>query len=133
MDVTRSEIFFAQAVILVEGQSEQFLIPRFAELLQAPLDEVGISVCAVAGTHFAAYDDLLEHLNIPHVIVTDGDPDGAGRSLGVKRALRLLERRGIELGKKDTQEVAAAEGIFVNSSTPRTRVTCPRSLYQSLS
>ena len=78
IDVSRGEIFFARGVILVEGDAERFLVPAFAEALDIPLDMLGITVCSVGGTNFTPYVKLLgpEGLNIPHVILTDRDPNG---------------------------------------------------------
>ena len=65
-------------MILVEGDAERFLVPAFAEALDIPLDMLGITVCSVGGTNFTPYVKLLgpQGLNIPHVILTDRDPNG---------------------------------------------------------
>lgn len=47
LDVKRGEIYLGKAVILVEGIAEEYLVPRFAELLGKPLDEKGIIICNV--------------------------------------------------------------------------------------
>ena len=52
LDVTRAEILFARGVLLVEGDAERFLVPALAEGLGHVLDELGITVCSVAGTNF---------------------------------------------------------------------------------
>ena len=74
LDVNRSEMLFAKGVILVEGIAEEYLIPQFAKnLFGQDLDQLGISVCSVNGTHFADFVKLLNYINIPFVVVTDGD------------------------------------------------------------
>ena len=74
LDVNRSEILFAKGVILVEGIAEEYLIPQFAKkLFGQDLDQMGISVCSVNGTHFEDFVKLLNYINIPFVVVTDGD------------------------------------------------------------
>lgn len=74
LDVNRSEILFAKGVILVEGIAEEYLIPEFAkQMFQKDLDQMGISVCSVNGTYFNDFCKLLNHVNIPFVIITDGD------------------------------------------------------------
>lgn len=76
LDVNRSEILFAKGVILVEGIAEEYLIPQFAKkLFGQDLDQMGISVCSVNGTHFEDFVKLLNYINIPFVVVTDGDND----------------------------------------------------------
>lgn len=76
LDVTRGEILFSRGVILVEGDAELYVVPAFANNLEIPLDQKGISVCSVHGTDFVPYARLLGEnaLNIPFVIITDADP-----------------------------------------------------------
>lgn len=73
LDVKRGEIFLAKGVILVEGIAEEYIVPRFAELLKKPLDEAGIVICNVNCTAFKPYIKLLGYLQIPFVVITDGD------------------------------------------------------------
>jgi len=124
IDVSRGEIFFARGVILVEGDAERFLIPAFAEELEIPLDMLGITVCSVSGTNFTPYVKLLgpQGLNIPHVILTDRDPNGAKPPLVRRRLINVL--RLVEDGVNYTPlnadaVIARAEpfGYFVNSNT----------------
>lgn len=86
LDFTRAEMLFARGVILVEGDAERFLVPRFAEELAADLDGLGITICSVAGTNFTPYAKFLEALQIPFSIITDFDPDG---DRGQKRTVAL--------------------------------------------
>lgn len=124
IDVSRGEIFFARGVILVEGDAERFLVPAFAEALDIPLDMLGITVCSVSGTNFTPYVKLLgpEGLNIPHVILTDRDPNGTKPPLVRRRlinVLRLVED-GVNYAPLDADAVIArAEpfGYLVNSNT----------------
>lgn len=124
IDVSRGEIFFARGIILVEGDAERFLVPTFAEALDIPLDMLGITVCSVGGTNFTPYVKLLgpQGLNIPHVILTDRDPNGTKPPLVRRRlinVLRLVED-GINYTPMDADAVIArAEpfGYFVNGNT----------------
>ena len=124
IDVSRGEIFFARGVILVEGDAERFLIPAFAEVLDIPLDMFGITVCSVSGTNFTPYVKLLgpQGLNIPHVILTDRDPNGTKTPLVRRRLVNVL--RLVEDGVNYTSlnadaVIARAEpfGYFVNTNT----------------
>ncbi len=78
IDVTRGELFFSKAVILVEGDAERFLLPTLAKLYDETLDfdAMGITICSIAGTNFAPYVKLLgpKGLDIPFVVLTDFDP-----------------------------------------------------------
>lgn len=73
LDVKRGEIYLGKAVLLVEGIAEEYLVPRFAELLGKPLDEKGIVVCNINCTNFTPYVKLLHSLDIPYAVITDGD------------------------------------------------------------
>lgn len=73
VDIKRGEIYLGKGIILVEGIAEEYLIPRFAELIGKPLDEKGIVVCNVNSTNFKPYAKLLMNLKIPFVVITDGD------------------------------------------------------------
>jgi putative ATP-dependent endonuclease of OLD family len=90
LDVTRAEMLFSRGVILVEGDAERFLVPVFAAKLGTPLDQLGITVCSVAGTNFTPYAKFLTGLGIPFSIVTDWDPRGERKPLGYNRALNLV-------------------------------------------
>jgi putative ATP-dependent endonuclease of OLD family len=124
IDVTRGELFFARGIILVEGDAERFLIPAFANILGIHLDELGISVCSVSGTNFAPYVKLLGHtgLDIPHVVLTDRDPNGTKQPRARRRLISLLEivEDGLDysdMGADDIFSYAEQFGYFVNSNT----------------
>ncbi|WP_428395586.1 ATP-dependent nuclease [Lichenicoccus sp.] len=123
IDVTRAELFFSRGIILVEGDAERFLIPAFANVLNIPLDALGISVCSVAGTNFEPFVKLLgpKGLNIPFVILSDRDLVG-GRDYGLNRVKRILKilRPNLTLAAMETEAILSAghtSGIFLNRST----------------
>lgn len=91
LDVTRGEVLFAKGVLLVEGEAEQYMLPVLAELNGYKLDELGITVCSVGGTHFLTYLKFLgpNGLNIPCAVVTDADPDV--QTTGLARVRKLVE------------------------------------------
>lgn len=76
LDVSRAELLFCSAAILVEGTAEVYLVPAIAQALGFNLDAHGVIVANIKGTDFRPFRRLLgkESLNIPHAIVTDGDP-----------------------------------------------------------
>ncbi|XRE44493.1 hypothetical protein ACIVBQ_002697 [Tenacibaculum discolor] len=73
LDSKRGEIYFGKGVILVEGITEEYMIPKVADLLDSNLDDLGIIVCNVHSTNFKPYIQILESLNIPWCLITDGD------------------------------------------------------------
>lgn len=135
LDFTRAEVLFARGVILVEGDAERFLIPKFADELAVDLDSLGISICSVAGTNFTPYAKFLEALKIPFSIITDFDPDG---DRGQKRTVslaRLLDRmRTRKYNKSYFDELLETDqwtrfdksieefGVFTNGDTLETEL-----------
>ena len=93
LDVTRGEMLFAKGVLLVEGEAERFLLPALANANGIDFDELGISVCSVAGTNFSPYIELLGErgLRLPVAVLTDGDPAEDGAKRGEERVLQLLQ------------------------------------------
>ena len=92
LDVTRAEMLFARGVILVEGDAERFLIPRFAAVLDHSFDKLGITVCSVAGTNFLPYVKFLSALSIPFAVLTDWDPRGDDKvPYGYNRMMKLVK------------------------------------------
>lgn len=76
----RSDMLFARSVILVEGQSELFSLPCFAQKIKYDFDKSGVSVVFVNGKgNFPTYHQILQAFGIPHIIFADGDGDRAGK------------------------------------------------------
>lgn len=76
LDATRSNLLYARRVMLVEGPAELFVIPRLIKKVAGiDLDEAGVAVVPIFGTHFAAYARLFGAGGIQKrcAIVTDGD------------------------------------------------------------
>lgn len=73
LDAKRGEIYFGKGVLLVEGITEEYIVPRAAELMGTSLDDLGIVICNVHSTNFKPYVQMLEILNIPWCLMTDGD------------------------------------------------------------
>lgn len=55
LDVTKSNLFFAKGVLIVEGDAENILLPTIAELLGHPLEDYGVSVVNVGNTAYARF------------------------------------------------------------------------------
>jgi putative ATP-dependent endonuclease of the OLD family len=124
IDVTRGEMMFAKGVLLVEGEAETYVVPALGKLMGHDFDELGISVCSVAGTNFEPYVKLLGPggLDIPFAVLTDFDPMEGGKNLGEKRIVSLLEHLVPEktrAGKERSELVgiAKAHGLFLNEYT----------------
>ena len=69
--LTHCDMFFADAIILVEGPAEKILVPSF--LANAGLESYYISVIEVNGRHAHSFRSLINKIGIPTLIVTDID------------------------------------------------------------
>ena len=77
MDITRSTLYFAKGVILVEGISEAILIPVLAKRMGIDLRKKQISVIPICGVSFEIFKKIFNKdvFDIPVAIITDGDPE----------------------------------------------------------
>ncbi|MDA8238741.1 MAG: AAA family ATPase [Nitrospiraceae bacterium] len=84
LDVTKSNLFFAKGVIMVEGWAEEILLPALARimkksgLISKDLTEAGVSIVNVGGTSFLRYSKVFvrkegPEMDVPVSIVTDID------------------------------------------------------------
>lgn len=79
-DISRSELFFARKVILVEGETEKQLIPYWASKLTEQrngLDFSSLNICVTncgGKTTFTAFMKVMNNLKIPYVVLHDVDP-----------------------------------------------------------
>jgi len=76
LDATRSELFFASGVILVEGVAEQFIVPAIAKAVYSMnLTEHNISTIPIHSRQFAPFMKLFQvgQFEIPVATIIDGD------------------------------------------------------------
>ncbi len=81
LDATKANLFFSKGIILVEGWSEELLIPALAKKVLGgdSLAERGVSVVNVGSTAFLRYSKIFQRedassiLDIPVAIITDLD------------------------------------------------------------
>jgi len=79
LDVTKSNLFFARGVILVEGWSEELLIPEIAKKINCDLTKKEISIVNVGSTAYLDFAKVFlrkeneNELKVPVSIVTDLD------------------------------------------------------------
>ena len=124
LDVTRGELLFARGVLLVEGEAEEYLVPVLARLNGYNLDELGVSICSVGGTHFLPYLKFLGPggLDIPCAVLTDTNPKNDGTSYGLPRLKKLLvQLAGAEgvagLDAEELLNLGRTHGVFLTDHT----------------
>ena len=89
------ELYFANLVILGEGDSEETVLPRLAEALGIDLDPSFVAFAPLGGRHVNHFWRLLDSLDIPHLTILDFDlgRHGAG-VMRLKYAYDQLEAIG---------------------------------------
>lgn len=114
-DLSRSELFFSKKVVLVEGDTEKFIIPFWASRLalkdkKYDFSAGNISVIECGGkTNLHIFMRVLNKFSIPYVVIYDVDPidfpeDKPEKSDEEKQRLRMFHENAFIEG-------AIAEGI----------------------
>ncbi|UOW03937.1 AAA family ATPase [Clavibacter michiganensis subsp. michiganensis] len=78
--VQHAEIFFADALILVEGSAERMLVPLMIKEHHPDLHQAFVSMLEIGGSHAHRLRPLIDALKIPTLIITDLDPKTVGGS-----------------------------------------------------
>jgi putative ATP-dependent endonuclease of the OLD family len=135
LDVTKSNLFFARGVIMVEGWAEEILLPPLAKkmkragMIARDLTEAGVSVVNVGGTSFLRYSRIFVRketptMDAPVAIVTDVDVaayskvarlDADGKAVkdeGGKPIYDYLERQAELVAQETSQEIAKKESSY---------------------
>lgn len=73
LTLTRSDLFFADKAILVEGTSERLMVPKSIEKTANRLASQYITIMEVGGAYAHLFFPLLDFLKIPSLIITDID------------------------------------------------------------
>lgn len=74
-----SDLFFADAAILVEGPAERMLVPHFIRRKYPFLNQCYITMLEIGGSHAHRLKPLIDELKLLTVVITDldaGDPAG---------------------------------------------------------
>lgn len=73
LKLTHCDLFFADAVILVEGTVEKLLLPLMIEKSAPILNQMYLTILEVGGAYANRFASLLEFLGVPYLIITDLD------------------------------------------------------------
>lgn len=88
LKTTHCDLFFADAVIMVEGAAERILLPHFIENCYPTLDQAYISILEINGRHAHRLKSLIEQLGIICLIITDID------TVEPKKKASVIPQRG---------------------------------------
>lgn len=110
LTLTRSDLFFADKAILVEGTSERLIIPKAIEKAAAKLSSQYVTLLEVGGAYAHKFFPLLEFLGLPSLIITD--IDSVGVQDGAKR------RTAVRVHSGDRTSNATINHWFLDNSLP---------------
>ena len=78
LDATKSNLFFAKGLIMVEGDAENLLIPAIADVMDKPLNKYGVSIVNVGSTAYKRYVNIFKRndkqsFGMPVAVISDLD------------------------------------------------------------
>ncbi len=73
---SRGELLFARCWLLVEGESEFWILDGLARLLKRPIDKWGVRIVTFQHSGQACLLKTANGLGIPWFLLADGDPAG---------------------------------------------------------
>lgn len=85
--IQHADVFFADALILVEGPAERMLIPHFIEKRHPAVHHAYVTMLEIGGSHAHRLRPLIEALKIPTLVITDIDPQLEGKSTPTARSV----------------------------------------------
>lgn len=86
--VHHADVFFADALILVEGAAERMLIPHFIKNGHPTVHHAYVTMLEIGGSHAHRLRPLIDALKIPTLVVTDIDPQLDNYSKPTARATK---------------------------------------------
>ncbi|MGB4984498.1 MAG: AAA family ATPase [Erysipelotrichaceae bacterium] len=75
LDVTRSDMLFADKVILVEGLAEKLLLPKFMDKCKKSYEDYHISIVEIGGKHFDHFLKLFANNSVCKQVLCITDTD----------------------------------------------------------
>jgi putative ATP-dependent endonuclease of the OLD family len=108
----RNEGFFAKRVLLVEGDTEEYALPIYADAIGLPLDMLGLSIVQCGGK--CSMDRLyriFNELGIPCYMLFDYDKNNLDKSI-VEKSKELLSLAGEKPNPPDVPLISERVACF---------------------
>lgn len=99
LKATHCDLFFADAVILIEGSAERMLLPQFIQHDFKKLGQSYVSILEVSGSHAHTLLPLIEHLQLTTLIITDLDSAEINE---MEKLIKVPPKRGTGLVSRNT-------------------------------
>ncbi|MFK4389880.1 putative ATP-dependent endonuclease of OLD family [Peribacillus frigoritolerans] len=95
LDAITADVFFVNAVLLVEGPSEKLFYTALSKRLNIDLDRLNVSIISVNGVGFKPYIKICLALDIPFVLRTDNDIFNKTKKISDTETQELLYQAGV--------------------------------------
>jgi hypothetical protein len=93
-DAERGEVFLSRAAVLVEGRTEQLVLPFVFLALGHDVDREAISIVECGGkSNLPLFAEVCRAVGVPYVVVHDRDAPAGSRPSAAERALNALIAR----------------------------------------
>ncbi len=97
LDSTKANLFFANGVIMVEGDAENILLPTIAKQMGKSLSDYGVSIVNVGSVAFLRYSKIFlrqsePHFTVPVAVITDVDVKPFESKVKIKNVTSGVER-----------------------------------------
>ena len=154
LDATRSDMLFADKVILVEGIAERLLLPYFMEKCGYPYEDEHVSIVEIGGKHFEHFVELFNGnaLKKKVLCITDKDFSWINEEIKFKtwksysedtptHIEKLTERFAFEEFKIVTQkcggrtfedELFLANSENIDTAVELLKIALPESLHETI-
>ncbi len=113
-DAERKELFFAKAVLLVEGATEKVALPLAFKVLNHDINRIGISIVEVGGkTKFPLFVSVLNALKIPYAVLADYDIKLIDENMTEDQKKRISEKNAKHVRwNKDIENFCQKGSLF---------------------
>jgi len=113
-DAERKELFFAKAVLLVEGATEKIALPLAFKAMGYDINRLGISVVEVGGkTKFPLFIKVLKALHIPYAVLADHDIRAVNGTIQENVKKKLSENNAKhQRWNKDIERACEIDALF---------------------
>lgn len=116
LPTTFSEGFFADTVVLVEGETDRAVLEAIAEIKEKPLDAAGVSVLDMAGKESISIPkSIMEKFNIPTYLIVDADSLGAARKHSANAAKQATAHESHRLSTNAILSILPSSTAIVGS------------------
>ncbi len=117
------EVYFAELVVLCEGDTERLVLPRVIEICLGKADAIGVSIVPLGGRHVNHFWKLLYDLEIPFLTLTDIDNErNTGGWERIKYLIDQLITNGVNIHDFKKEDGSSLDEYYLESFKSKSHV-----------